>query len=129
MIKESHVKITLLISVVFNFSAAYLMAFPAASLSQKAGLPGDVPLLYSNLISFVIVYFGMLYAWLAVQPQIERHLLFLGGLGKVLFFAVVFLTFIFGHVSLAFTSLTVGDLIFGCIWLHWLNSTRSVSNV
>jgi hypothetical protein len=128
MIQQKFIKITLFLSFVFNFCAAYLMLFPSSDYGQLFELPRDVPYLYSNLISFVIVFFGVMYAWLALQPNLEKHLLFLGGLGKLLFFLVVFLTWLFGHASSKFAILTIGDLIFGSLWLWWLHTNRSSSN-
>ncbi|MEH6519231.1 MAG: hypothetical protein V7742_21335 [Halioglobus sp.] len=128
MIQQKGINVTLWLSVVFNFMAAYLMAFPSSLSSQLVELPQNVPLLYSNLISFVIVFFGVIYAWLAMQPNLEKHLLFIGGIGKILFFLVVFLTYLFGHVSANFTALTIGDLIFGSLWLWWLYSNRFTAN-
>lgn len=128
MIRQKHINVTLWLSLVFNCIAAYLIAFPSSFFSQLVGLPPSVPFLYSTLLSCIIIFFGIIYAWLAIQSTIEKHLFFIGGTGKILFFLGVFLSYLFGHASATFTTLASVDLILGAVWLWWLFSNKSTQN-
>ncbi len=122
---EKIVRSTLWLSVAFNFFAAYSMAFPSSYSGQLLDLPQNVPVLYAALLSAVVAFFGFVYAWLAWQPTFEKHLLFLGASGKLVFFSVAFLAWLLGDTSGNFALLTAGDLILGSLWLLWLYAHRS----
>ena len=59
---ESVVRSTLKMSVLLNAVGAYLLAFPSSQAGKLIELPQHVPLLYSLLLSFVIIMFGIIYA-------------------------------------------------------------------
>ena len=128
MNSESIVRLTLKMSVILNFVGAYLLAFPSSFFGNLVNLPQEVPLLYSSLLSFVVILFGLIYAWLSRQPNVFQPLLFVGGAGKICFFLIGVCLLLFNRVSVEFTAILIGDLIFGSIWLYALYSNRAKVN-
>jgi len=128
MNSELIVRTTLKLSVALNFVGAYLLAFPSSSSGKLVGLPQDAPLLYSSLLSFVVLLFGGIYAWLSRQPNVFQPLLFVGGLGKICFFLIGVYLWFLGDTSGEFTVILIGDFIFGSIWLLALYSNRASKN-
>lgn len=121
---ESAVRLTLKVSVVLNFGAAYLLAFPSSYFGNQLHLPQDVPLLYSSLLSFVVLVFGLIYAWLSRQPSVYQPLLFVGGVGKVCFFLIGAALLFVESVSKEFVTILAGDFILGSIWIWALYMHR-----
>jgi hypothetical protein len=68
-------------AVFYNLAGSLAFAFPS-SVGQLAGLPLPVPPIYSVLLAFFVVLFGAAYAWLALQPQIDRPLVAMAACGK-----------------------------------------------
>ena len=128
MNSQSLVRTTLWLSFIYNVGGAYLLAFPSSYIGQILVLPQRVPPLYAGLLSFAILMFGIIYAWLARQPDIDQHLLFVGGAGKLCIFLIIAATWLQGNVSGKFAILATGDLLFGSLWLWWLYSNRSNTN-
>ena len=64
--------------------------------------------------------FGVAYVWNALQPKINKPLLAVGALGKLIAFSLSALLFLL-DLFLGFAlSLIAGDLILGVFWLVWL---------
>ena len=122
------VRITLKMSVVLNFVGAYLLAFPSSYFGNIVNLPQSVPVLYSSLLSFVVLMFGVIYAWLSFQPNVFQPLLFVGGIAKICFFLIGVFLWLSGSVSGEFTIILIGDLIFGSIWVLALYSNKTAGN-
>lgn len=117
---ETATRRTLLLSSIFNFLAAYALAFPHHSLGRLFELPHDVPRLYAYLFAYVVAVFGVSYAWLARQTLISRPLLTVAAVSKVGIFMITASLSGLGDTSIRPTLLASGDLIFGLIWLTWL---------
>ena len=72
---------------------------PSASLGRLAGLPAPVPPIYSVLLVMFVLLFAGSYAWLARQPEIDRPLVALAGIGKAGAFAAVLGCWLFGQAA------------------------------
>jgi hypothetical protein len=112
------------VSVVYNFGAALLFAFPASPLGQLVGLPTPVPLIYSALLALFVGLFGGAYAWLACQPNIDRPLVALAAIGKAAVFGVLFVFWLLGEAPGRGVLAAVGDLILAGIFAAWLFGTQ-----
>jgi hypothetical protein len=122
------VRYSLWASVPFNVLAAYMLAFPASALGQLAGLPQSVPAIHAGLLSFIVLLFGGVYAWLASRPEIDRPLLAIGAIGKSGVFAVTLVVWLAGASSGRTVLLASGDLAFASLWAWWLVSRSSTSD-
>ena len=80
------------------------------------------PFLAANT-AVTIGLFGGVYAWLALQPQINRALIVVGGLGKLGFFALAVTYAVIGVVPMRMALNATPDLILAGIFLWWA-STR-----
>ena len=118
----SLVKQTLGLSVPFNMLAAYLLAFPASAPAQLVELPTPVPALYTALTAFLVVLFGAMYAWMAIQEEVPRQFLFLGIIGKTGVFVIAAALWLASANSGRLVLLASGDLAFAMLWLSWLRS-------
>src|SRR4051794_66337 len=85
---ENVVRKTLILSCPFNVVASYLIAFPANTPAQMLGMPAAVPHLYSFLLGAIVLLFGFVYLWMALQPSIDQPLLTVSVLGKMAFFCI-----------------------------------------
>ena len=70
-------------------------------------------------VGFTIALFGGVYAWLAMQPKINRALIVVGGLGKLGFFATTLAYAIVGDVPAGMALNATPDLAFAAIFLWW----------
>jgi hypothetical protein len=117
---DNFLRRALWVSVVYNFGAALLFAFPSSSLGQLVGLPTPVPPMYSALLALFVGLFGGAYAWLACQPTIDRPLVALAAIGKAAVFALLFVFWLLGEAPGRVVLAAVGDLIFAGIFAWWL---------
>jgi hypothetical protein len=107
-------------TVVFNLGGGLLFAFPDSVLGQLAGLPAPVPRIYTTLLAFFVLLFGGAYAWLALQPNIDRPLVAFAAIGKAGAFAVIFIFWVLGEAPARGVLAATGDLIFAGLFLCWL---------
>lgn len=107
------------VSVAYNLGGALTFAFPA-SFGQLAGLPAQVPSIYSTLLALFVILFGGAYAWLARQPRIDRPLVVLAALGKAGVFAVILVYWLLGALPGRGVLAVSGDLAFAGIFAWWL---------
>lgn len=125
MNRDQVMRRALWVSVVYNFAAAVLFMFPSSSLGRFAGLPNPVPPIYSTLVALFVALFAGAYAWLALQPEIDRPLVALSAIGK----AGAFSTFLAMWLLRQFSGLGVltgtGDLILAAIFGWWLFTGES----
>ena len=124
MLSEMTIRRAIGASVPFNFLAAIAFAFPQSFAGRLLDL-SDAPDVHAFLLGFIILLFGLMYFWIAMQPTINRPLLTFGGMSKVGVFLVGMILFGFGSVSLMLILGLAGDLAFGSLWLGWLATTRS----
>jgi hypothetical protein len=116
---DAFIRRALWVTTVFNFIGAAAFFFPD-TLGQLAGLPAPVPLLYRGAMAFLIGLFGATYAWLALQPRLDRPLLAFAAIGKAGFFSVVVLCWLPGEAPLHGVVTAAGDLAFAAIFAWWL---------
>ena len=124
---EMIVRRTLAISCLFNFMAAYALAFPSGSIGALFELPADVPNLYAFIVAYIVTLFGITYGWLSYQEVILRPLLLLSAVGKIGIFVIAALLSFQGDISVMSSVLAFGDFVFGAIWLSWLTSSKAVA--
>lgn len=113
---------SLWLALVFNLLAAAVFANPASTLGQWLGLPASVSPIYSVMVAFFVALFGCAYAWLALQPSIDRPLLALGCIGKTGAFVIAASLWVRGEVSGLLFVVALGDLAFAAVWFAWLRS-------
>jgi hypothetical protein len=92
---------------------------PPALGYQSAWLPVEVPRYFAAQVGFTILLFGGVYAWLAMQPRINRPLVVVGGMGKLGFFGITLLYAIAGDVPAGMALNATPDLILAAIFLWW----------
>lgn len=109
------------VSAVFNLGAAFVFAFPDSLLGQWAGLPTDVPLIYSALVALFVVLFGGMYVWLAVQPVIPTAFVSFAAIGKGSVFVMAAMFWMAGEIPSRTFQLSIGDLALAAIYVWWLN--------
>jgi hypothetical protein len=118
------VRITLMISVPFNLIIAWMLLFPASALGALMQLPADVPMLYAALSAMFVAAFGLLYAWMPMQPVINREMLAFVSLCKASAFAVALTLWLLGLGGGTAALAAVGDIVLALIWMRWLLATR-----
>ena len=122
---DTFIRTVLWASAAFNLAGALLFAFPESALSQLAGLPVPVPTFYAALLAEFIILFGASYAWLALQPVINRPLLAFGAIGKTAAFLLAAALWLVGQVPARGVLAITGDLIFACLFFAWLLRPRN----
>jgi hypothetical protein len=120
MDRDGLMRRALKISVIYNFAAALLFAFPSSSLGRLAGLPPGVPALYRMLLGFFVVLFGGAYAWLARQPDIDRPLVGFAAIGKAGAFGIILTLWLAGRSPARGVLAASGDLVLAGIFAWWL---------
>ena len=120
---EKLTRATLLLSAPFNLVAACGLLFPASSLGQLIGLPSPVPVVYSAILAYMVLIFGGVYAWLALQDSINRPLLAVGVIGKLGVFAICLGLWLMSQADVATVLVSSVDLALGLLWLSYLLET------
>lgn len=87
-------------------------------------LPVEVPRYFAAQVGFTIALFGGVYAWLAMQPKINRALVVVGGLGKLGFFAITLIYAIVGDVPAGMALNATPDLLLAAVFLWWARTAR-----
>ena len=121
MQSERFIRNVLWISVGFNLLGAMAFLFPA-TVGQLSALPTPVPRLYTWLLASMVLLFGGMYAWLAMQLEINRPLLAIGAIGKLLVFCVFTACWMLGDVSPLAVAGASGDLALAGLFTWWLIS-------
>ncbi|HXY35387.1 MAG TPA: hypothetical protein VEI07_14240 [Planctomycetaceae bacterium] len=119
MSRDSFIRKVLWATVFYNLLGASAFAFPA-SLGRLAGLPIPVAPIYSILLVFFVLLFGAAYAWLAMQPEIDRPMVAMAAAGKAGVFVVAVVLWLIGQGPALFIPGATGDLIFAAIFTRWL---------
>jgi hypothetical protein len=112
------------VAALYNLGGASLFAFPA-SLGQLAGLPVPVAPVYSVLLALFVLLFGAAYAWLAMQPTIDRPMVGFAAIGKASVFVAAVILWAAGEGSASLIPGATGDLIFAAIFAWWLRAARA----
>lgn len=124
MDRDRIVRIALAASVLFNLGGAALFAFPASPLGEFVGLPQSVPPIYCATVAYFVLLFGGAYAWLAMQPVIDRPLVGFAAIGKGGFFFLVVLFWMLGHASAMAVGAAAGDLLLAGVFGGWVWGAR-----
>jgi len=121
---ETVMRRALQLTTAFNFLAAFSLAFPATALAQFMGLPPDAPLIYRALAAGAVGLFGFAYAWLSMQPVIDRPLVVFSIFGKLAAFGSVVVLALYGDLPLRSVVMTTPDLLFALVFIWWWGGTR-----
>jgi len=116
------VRYTLWASAPFNLLAAYMVLLPSSSLGRLVGMPPSPPLVYSALLATMIALFGLAYAWLATQPEIDRPLVGLAAIAKTMVFVIALLLWLADRGPGGLVLVACADLAFASLWGWWLLS-------
>ncbi len=116
MTRDRVIRVALWGTVVLNALGVYVFGLAACGLPSPL-LPIEVPPFFAAQLAFVIGLFGGVYAWLALQAEINRPLLLVGALGKLGFFAVVVVYAVLGEVPVGMVWSALPDLVFGGLFL------------
>ena len=81
---NTFVRASLWITAPFNLVAGFIFAFPASWLGQLISFPADVHPFFAYFSGAMVALFGLMYIWLARQPEIVKPILFFGASGKTL---------------------------------------------
>jgi len=121
---DTTIRWSLWLACPFNLAAAAVLAIPSSTAGQLLGLPDHVSPLYSSLVSLFVGLFGFTYAWLAMQPGIDRPLLTIGAIGKFVACGVVMSLWAQAAVPDVLALVGLGDLGFAALWFSWLFLSR-----
>jgi hypothetical protein len=121
MSRDRVIRIALWATVALNALGVYVF-FPLAFGRSSPLMSIAVPRFFAAQIGFTIALFGCAYAWLALQPRIDRALVVVGGLGKLGFFGLTAAYCLAGDVPLSMALNATPDLVFAAIFLWWARS-------
>lgn len=116
--RDHVLRIALWATVALNVLGTIVFALPALGRASPL-LPMAVPPYFAAQIGFTILLFAGVYAWLALQPQVNRPLIVVGGLGKLGFFALTAAYAFAGEVPVGMALNATPDLMFAGIFLWW----------
>jgi hypothetical protein len=122
--KDSAFRKLLWVAFLYNLGGASLFAFPG-TLGQLAGLPVPVAPVYSVLLTLFVLLFGAAYAWLALQPTIDRPMVAFAAIGKASVFVAAIVLWALGEASPWLIPGATGDLIFAAFFAWWLRAGRA----
>lgn len=105
-------------TVALNALGVYVFA-PLALGYPSPLMPLEVPRYFAAQLGFTIALFGGVYAWLAMQREINRALVVVGGLGKLGFFTLTLAYGLAGDLPLSMAAQATPDLVFAGIFLWW----------
>jgi len=107
-------------------AAATAFAFPSGPIGSILELPAAHPF-YGAFSGALVGLFGATYLWLALQPEINRPLLFVGACGKLLAVLISASLFVLGKLSGVSAAAISGDMIFVVLWMGFLLRSRNQS--
>jgi hypothetical protein len=119
--RDAFIRKVLWATTFYNLAAALAFAFPS-SVGRIADLPLPVAPLYSVLLALFVFLFGAAYAWLAMQPTIDRPLVGFAAVGKASVFVAAIVLWLLGEGPGWFVPGAVGDLIFATLFAWWLRA-------
>lgn len=119
MQSERFIRTVLWVSVGFNLLGAMAFILPE-TVGQLSALPVPAPRLYAWLLASMVLMFGGMYAWLAMQLEINRPLLAIGAIGKALVFCVFTTCWLVGDVTFLAVAGASGDLVLAGLFAWWL---------
>ena len=120
---EGVVRISLWVTAPANLAAATAFAFPSSLPGSMLQFPPTHPF-YALFSGAMVALFGVAYAWLALQPVINRPLLLVGACGKLLAVLISGSLFLGGDLSGVTALVISGDLVFVALWATFLVGNR-----
>jgi hypothetical protein len=124
MSREHVLRPALWTAAFFNLAGAVPFAFPASSMGQLAGLPTDAPVVYRAMTALFVLLFAGAYAWLAMQPTINRPFVAFGAIGKAAAFVLVVALWLRSVVPAGAVLAMVGDILLALIFAWCLLDRR-----
>jgi hypothetical protein len=116
MSREHVLRPALWTAAFFNLAGAYPFAMPASSMGQFAGLPPVAPVVYRAMTALFVLLFAGAYAWLAMQPSINRPLVAFGAIGKAAAFLTVVVLWLKGAVPGSGVLAMLGDILLALVF-------------
>lgn len=124
MTLERLIRVSLWVTAPANLIVGYAFANPAGDLGRLLGLP-DAPAFYALFSGSLVALFGLVYIWLSTQPVLNRAVLCVGGLGKLIAVLVASTLFFVDEFSGTAALLISGDLVFVALWALYLARERA----
>lgn len=118
MTKDKVMRGALWATVALNILGVAVFA-PSALGRESALMPLPAPPYYAAQVAYTIALFGGVYAWLALQPRINRPLVIVGALGKLGFFLLAVAYWMAGDLHWDIVLKALPDLVFALVFLWW----------
>ncbi len=126
MTRDRVIRTALWATVALNALGVFVFA-PLALGHLSPLMPIAVPRYFAAQIGVTIALFGGVYAWLAMQREINRPLVVVGGLGKLGFYTLTLVYALAGDLPMSMALNATPDLVFASLFLWWGWSTRQRS--
>jgi hypothetical protein len=123
MSRDRVIRTALWTSVALNLLGVALFAPPALGFTSQL-MTIAAPRFWVAQVGLTIALFAGVYAWLAMQREIDRPLLLVGALGKLAFFGLVVAYWLAGDLPARTVPQAAPDLVLGSVFLWWLSSDR-----
>jgi hypothetical protein len=122
MVDSKTMRRVLWVGAAFNALVALMLIFPS-SLGALAALPPVGSVYYLWMLTFFVLLFSAIYAWLALEPTISRPVVVLAAVGKTGAFIIALACLLRGEILFRTFSVSIGDLAFAIFFFLWLRST------
>lgn len=113
---ETTVRNTLYFTAAYNLMGFFTFLMPAR-FGALAGLPTDVPLLYTGFIATNILLFGFVGLWQARASSLNLGVLTIFGISKITFSVLMFLAWRQDEILLAGFLMSLVDFAMGLVFL------------
>lgn len=120
-------RVFFIVAALFNFAAGLPLLLVPELMLANLNIPVPVDLLFHRMTGLLVVVFGLLYAFVAVDQVRYRALVWLGVVGKtgvVVLFAQAFLA---GSIPLPAFAVSLGDLAFTLGFLVFLLRAKTAA--
>lgn len=122
-------RILFTVAAFFNFSVGIVFLFAMPQLANFIGmtpLPSDPVFLHFGAV--VVLAFGWGYLQVAFDPVVNRPIIKLGVVAKLLVVLAGFSDWLLGYTNGAFPSVLVADIVFVVLFSNYLRLNPIVSN-
>lgn len=92
---------------------------------KLAGLPAEVPFLFTGFIAFNILLFAFVGLWQARQPVMNGPVLTIFGISKITFSVLMGIAWVTGEVKFAGFAMSLVDFAMGIVFLLGSRATRN----
>ena len=82
---------------------------------------------FAHIALLAILLFGIGYNLVALWPDRNRGIVFVGALGKVIIVPMIWVCHLDGGVGLTLAVAAIGDLLYAALFGAWLWTTRNLS--